>query len=290
MGIIRRCIERVPVLSKYSTILYNAPNTFSWGGIGCAAGVGLLVLKLAQKKERREIVKGVIKDIWNTVVLNKEKLPPQKEKRLVAIIDIDEVLMKRKWQWSTLSFIYSPRAYADVFLFHLSGVYEIVGLSDLPPEILEKALKEIDPYGCIAYRVSNPNKRVCPEDIGRESGQTVRVLGRAPEKDIDLCIQESISVPWTEDNTLLSVLDLLLNMQGMHANEIKEVLRSYRGRDFVSAYSSVQEEIYPRRRKWLLFPDTGHTNRIVDEVNKERVREYERVKEYMESRYKGNNE
>ncbi|KAI5190358.1 mitochondrial import inner membrane translocase subunit TIM50 [Nematocida sp. AWRm77] len=277
MGLVRKCLESLPGLKHAASLVYARP-VYTPRTVLALAGLGVAGLCLGTTQGRR-----VGREVWRLgfVDRNEEKLPPKESSKPTVFVDLEEVLLKKRFSLSSLGYVFTVREYAGAFLFHLSNTYEVVSISSLPPELGAEILQKVDPYGCITYRMFVQSKdAVRVEGTNRSAAQSVWVRSTP-----SACANVLSIGPWggEEESGLLSALDFLINLQQVESEDFRPVLRTYRDRRFFQAYEEVQQRVYPSKRKWLVFQDGTEPGKSIERANMQRIEEYRAAKEYIDN-------
>ncbi|KFG26194.1 uncharacterized protein NESG_01310 [Nematocida ausubeli] len=280
MGLLKR-VESLPLISTISGLTSKATIRFPKYvlGLGALLGAGVLARSTTGKR--------VFKELWEVGFSDKKGSPlPAQEKPLPTVfIDIEGVLIMKRWSFSILGYKYNIRPNADTFLFQLSNEYEIVGVSSMPNEISNEIFAVLDPYGCIKYRMYLPHSdKLNLKETNRDVRNVIRIRERETTGENDLSLGA-----WSEENTpdvLMGTLDFLLNIKHLESNDFREVIKSYKNRDFVKTYSEVQKTIYPAARQYFLFRSSNGAEEKIESINRSRIAEYERAREYIENKLK----
>ncbi|OAG29304.1 mitochondrial import inner membrane translocase subunit TIM5 [Nematocida displodere] len=278
--VIRAFCDQAPLLKKLSP--YIRANQISFPKVFIAASFGAALIGLGA---RSEAVRGAARNIWKLGFKGamEVRLPPkeEKDKKPTLFIDVEGVLFRQKPSFTGLGYTLVFNEQVDTLLFHLSNLYEIVSLSSLPPEVASQALDRIDKYGCIKYRMFVRNK----EDFSiaestRDLRSSIRLRSVPSSSENDLLVRPS------NQEDVLALLDFLVNLHGIEASDYRSVIKTYKQKDFFNAYRTVQQGIYPTRRKYLFFQDPASKQDIISQTNHQRINEYLAAKEYIENQMK----
>ncbi|KAI5187198.1 mitochondrial import inner membrane translocase subunit TIM50 [Nematocida homosporus] len=277
MGGVRRCLESLPILNRAVSAIYAVPLQVSKRGWLVSAGCLVAGTALMTSSGRRMVISlGKI-----GLGIPDERLPEQSVAKPTLFIDIEDVLLLKTWNWRELAYDYQIREYAEEFLFHLSGHYEVVGVSSLAPELAVNLLARVDPYGVIGYRMFVPNKdKLVLANTNRDLNRTIRIRGQGGWSDNDLVLGT-----WRgeKDRSLLVLTDFLVNLAELETEDFRKVIKTYKDRAFVRAYGEVQKDLYPTARKYLFFPGDRLGSA---EIDRRRVEEYGVAKEYIDNQLK----
>lgn len=277
MGAIIKCLEALPVVRNITKALLSVPLKPSKTGIWTAAAVSAGAAAIGTQQGRR-----LIRSIYHISIGKEvERLPEQKNKKPTLLLDLEDLFFVKNWSWRDLGYRYTIREHSELFLFHASNFYEVIGVSSLPPEILNSLLKDLDPYGSISYRIYLPNKEIkLTDQINRHPDFSIRVKSGSPTSEADLSLRG-----WKgeKEDLLLDLLDFLINLQEVETSSFQRVLRTYREKDFHREYKEVQAGLYPGRRSFLIFPPSEPP---INQIHRTRIEEYQRAKAYIENAMK----
>ncbi|KAI5172505.1 mitochondrial import inner membrane translocase subunit TIM50 [Nematocida sp. LUAm3] len=277
MGAIIKCLETLPIVRNITQALLAMPYKPSKIGMWTAATVAIGGFAISTQQGRR-----VMHSVYRiSMGKDVEKLPEQKKKKPTLIVDLEDLFFVKEWSWRDLGYHYTIREHSEVFLFHASNFYEVIGVSSLPPEIINSLLKEIDPYGSISYRIYLPNKEMkITEQINRDPNFSIRVKSGHLTSESDISLRK-----WKGDkeDVLLDLLDFVINLQEVESSSFQKVLKTYKEKEFHSAYKEVQSSLYPGKRSFLIFPPSEAP---INQIHRTRIAEYARAKEYIENAMK----
>ncbi|KAI5180603.1 mitochondrial import inner membrane translocase subunit TIM50 [Nematocida sp. AWRm80] len=272
MGLLRTYLNSVPVLGRFTKIAYGSTTGFP----GTLIGVGTILFgAIALKKTRyNHVVNQIYRIGFKDNII--DPLPPLIEKKNTVFIDLEEVLLNKTWSFSDLGYKYTIRKDSHPFLFHLSNKYEVVSLSSLPPEISNQMISEVDPYGCIKYRMYIPYKNSFKiEQTNRDPKYSIRIRNTTNSPN-DL----SVGLFNSNDSLLMTLYDFLNNLQSLEQTDFRKVISSYKNKSFFSEYSQIQNVLYPPKRKYLIFTPT--TNPEPNKLAARRINEYLEAKAYID--------
>ncbi|KAI5126536.1 mitochondrial import inner membrane translocase subunit TIM50 [Nematocida parisii] len=282
MGIIEYT-ESLPVISSIYGLTSKSTLRFPKYalGIGALLGAGILI--------RTGTGKRVFNELWEVGFSDKKgsSLPPQDKPLPTVFIDIEEVLLEKTWSFFILGYEYKIRPNAGAFLFQLSNEYEVVGVSSMPNEISNEILKVLDPYGCIKYRMYLPNREKLDLNcVNRDRRSIIRIRNCKTSGENDLCIDKWNNDLQINSDTLMNTLDFLLNLKQLESSDFRHVIKSYKNKNFESAYGEIQRSIYPASRQYFLFKTPNGVEEKIKSINRSRIEEYEIAREYIENKMK----
>ncbi|KAH9386585.1 mitochondrial import inner membrane translocase subunit TIM50 [Nematocida major] len=274
-------IAPLPLISSISEASMRSTGKFPKYalGVGILLGAGLLARTRPGKRVFAEL---------KTIAFSDRKgspLPPQETALPTVFIDIDDILVHKVWSFRMLGYEYEVRPNAGAFLFQLSNEYEVVGVTSMPSELSAEVLSVLDPFGCIKYRMHVPDTDQL--DIGltqRDVRSVVRIRSRASLADEVLSFGK-----WdgqSESGDLMGLLDFLLNLKQLETGDFREVLKTYKAKDFAKAYGEVQKTLHPAKRSLFLFKNPNGAKDTIDALNRTRLQEYELAKAYIENKMK----
>lgn len=282
MGILKKYLmESLPV-KRY---LLSAGNNASMKFPKYALGLGALLLAhvLVKNKVGRRVLSDLYK-IGFSSEISTSPLPPQpkdKPNLPTLIIDIEDVLLIKKWSFSILGYEYKIHPESEVFLFHLSHEYEIVSVSSMPNEIADEMLAALDPYGCIKYRMHIPNTNSLKvSELNRNMDRLLRIRNKEVSGN-DLSVGKWNGMDGSTD--LMSLLDFLLNLKQLETDDFRDTLKTYRHKPFFDTYNEARKSIYPLKRQYILFKNPNAVNEHISTLNKSRIEEYQIAKAYIEN-------
>lgn len=208
-------------------------------------------------------------------------LPEQDQKKPVVLFDIENILIKPRFFPFNFCLNTHKRMFSDVFLFHLAHIYELVSISSLDDE---SVYKQVDPYGCISYRLFVPNKKLFePRHLNRKLEKVVCIASK--ENEYSHKFHDNIlnigSWKGISDNRLLQVLDFLVNLYFANISDWRKTISSYRQKDFYETFSKVHKNIF-FKRNFLSFNLENKYKSTVENINKCRIMEFKRAEVVME--------
>lgn len=243
---------------------------------------------LARPEERGDGSLGAFKsrliDRVRAIILQNDPMPaiPAQDKNKPTILfDFQNLLTCNRFSLRRFDFMTYKRAYCEAFLYNLIGNYEIINISDMHAAEGTFLMNEIDPYGCIAYRLFTRDKaRYTIERLNRSPSRLV-VLSTAWNEFHKSLNENTIRLPkWRgeDDAKLFDIMHFFNNLHFLKLDDYRPTLKSYDGKDFFSAFRNVQKRLYNQRN---LFSRTPFESRLQD-VNERKVREYQLASANME--------
>jgi mitochondrial import inner membrane translocase subunit TIM50 len=212
-------------------------------------------------------------------------LPPQKEPKPVVLFDQDGVLSRRTFSLFDLDFLYTRRPFSDLFLFHTAHLYELVSVSGSVSSTSREVLRDIDPYGCISYKIFCGNKRLFNKShlSGRPLERLVVLATRESEYHEDFRDNVLNIGGWdgSSEGRLLDLINFLYNLHFAGITDFRGTIRSYTGKDFFTAFSAVQRRLFRSRNMFQWNTDAKYEARV-REINETRMKEYAKAKAVMD--------
>ena len=209
-------------------------------------------------------------------------LPDQQDERPVLLFDTEDILVSHGFSPLRMHFVVKKRPHAGTFLFHLAHIYEIVTVTG--SENYQRIFEEIDPYGCISYRLFLPDKRAFGRrNLNRSLSKTVCLASKENEYSRELQ-QNTINIgKWAraDDSKLLRVLDFLVSLHFSGTADWRKTISSYRHKDFFSAFERTSRRMFARKHLFSLGADKKY-EKVTEKIGWERVCEYERARRIMD--------
>ncbi len=204
-------------------------------------------------------------------------------KPYTLVIDLDRFLISHQWDPVNSRWKIAKRPGADLFLYYMAHLYEVVVFSSLAQFEAEPIMEKLDPYQFISYRLyrfaTKYENGLYKKDITKLSRSLSKILIFGHDPVFQEFPDNFLKVePWdgdSSDNTLESSLDFLEALAFSNSPDIRQVIRSYEGKNIIAAFDATQEEIYETMRqqrltsnqsslkKWLLailMPDMAKAN------------------------------
>jgi mitochondrial import inner membrane translocase subunit TIM50 len=212
-------------------------------------------------------------------------LPPQKEAKPVIMFDQNEILTRRSFSFFDLDFLYAKRPFSDVFLFHTAHLYELVNVCDLMSSTDRGILQEIDPYGCISYKMFCSSKKMLTREHlgGRPVERLVVLTTKENEYHEDFRDNVLNIGRWSgaPEHRLLDLVNFFYNLHFAGIKDFRSTIKSYSGMDFFAAFDSVQRRLFRSRNMFLWNTDLKYAAKV-SEINEMRIGEYKRAKAVMD--------
>lgn len=248
------------------SLLYGLgrPSALEWGGVG-----GYL------RRASQRLANMLKAD-------NLPVLPAQENKKPVLVFDLENVLIRHTFRPLSMPFAVQKRQFSDVFLFHVAHLYEMVSITSA--DNYEKIVAQLDPYGCIGYRLFLPDKtRFEPKHLNRPLENVVCLASKENEYHKAFRSNELNIGSWggERDSKLLSVLDFLANLYFTNVSDWRKTVCSYRGKDFFSTFDRVHKSIFSHKNFLALDPEKKYRT-MVKRVNEDRINEFLRAKVVMD--------
>ncbi|TBU02567.1 putative NLI interacting factor-like phosphatase [Hamiltosporidium magnivora] len=262
-----------------------------------ASGVGVYFLGKPKEGESKRIIDYVKRSINKSkrfLWIEKEipTLPNQIEKKPVILFDIDNFLSKTIFSFYSFDYILKKRQFNDVFLFHLAHMYELVAISQSNKYIGDAFIRQIDPYGCFAYKIFLEDKtKFCLKNLNRPLENTVFISTKNNEFNKEFEKNILYLNPWNgkEDKKLLSLLDFFTNLFFVSSKDWRNTLFSYQNKDFFNEYSKIQRKLFDQKHFFRLQTDDLFQNKI-KQINDERIGDFYKAKIFMDQKIQMENQ
>ena len=249
---------------------------------------GLSVYKAGKPSSEEEgktssFVKRLSQKLINTLKHdNMPVLPKQEKEKPVLMFDLENILIKHRFFPLQLYFPVYKRQFSGVFLFHLAHLYEIVSTTDSTDH--EKIFRQVDPYGCITYRLFLPDKKLFePKHLNRPLEKVICLASE--DNEYNKRFQKNVLNigRWEgkKDHKLLGLLDFLVNLYFTNTKDWRKTIYSYKEKAFFPTFEKVHRQIFSMKHFLSRNLDKKHKE-TVDRINRERVCEYESAKVIMD--------
>lgn len=207
-------------------------------------------------------------------------IPNQEKEKPVILLDTNNLLSCDRFSLARFDVATSKRAYAEEFLFNVAHYYEIIAVSDVyQPEGL-RILDQVDPFGCISYRVFVENKRAFrKENLNRPLSRLAVVSSSENEFHPDFDRNTIRLGRWSgkKDSVLLDMVHFFTNLHYMNLKDYRATIESYRGSDFCVSFRNTLRRLFCQRN---LFSQ-GKFQQKLEEVNERKIRDYEAAKKSL---------
>lgn len=205
-------------------------------------------------------------------------LESQKKEKPTIMFDFNNFLSNNRFSWSRFDFITEKRAFCEEFLFNIAHYYEIISLSDRMATIGHSILDDLDPLGCITYRIFlNDKKLLDSNHLCRDLSKLVIISTTKNEfnKDFDKNIIKLEPYNGKKDNNLLDMMHFFINLHYMNLKDFRSTLESYKNTDFIDSFKKIQRKLF-QQRNMLSFKNF---DKKINEINSNKIKEYKNVKE-----------
>lgn len=201
-------------------------------------------------------------------------IPSQEKKRPVILFDASNLLYTDRFSLSRFDIATLKRSYSEEFLFNTAHHYEIISVSDASQSEGSKALNQVDPFGCISYRIFVRDKKAFrKENLNRPLAQLAVITSLENEFHPDFERNTIRLERWTgkKDSVLLDMVHFFTNLHYMSLKDFRGTIESYRGSDFCASFQNTLKRLFRQRN---LFAQ-GRFMQKLEEVNERKVRDYE---------------
>lgn len=208
------------------------------------------------------------------------KIPQQKVMKPTLVFDFNGFISSDRFSFRRFEFVSYKRPYCEEMLYGLVGNYEMINVSDVPSTQSFPLLSRLDPFGCIAYRLSVRNKKdFLPCHLNRPLEKTIVIATNCDEFNPAFKKNMLILPKWTgeEDSALLDVLHFFTSLHFMGPKDVRPTLKTYYNTDFLTTFRHIQHKLYNQRN---LFSFESFEKKL-GKVNDARIEEYERAKKGM---------
>lgn len=210
-------------------------------------------------------------------------LEPQSTDKPSILFDYDNLLSTTQFDISKFDFLHIKRAYCEEFLFYLAHYYELICISDRVPAISHKEIKEIDPLGCISYKIFiNDKKDLKPVNLNRDLNKLIVISNKGQSNDGSFDNSEFDSefdsniLPINSNCDLLPLMHFFTNLHFMNVPNTQDVISSYKekGSDFIEDFKKTQERLFNQRNLFSF----GSFSKKLSEINEKKVKDYKSIK------------
>ena len=202
-------------------------------------------------------VKGFEEPAFDKLLPDVKENDPHK-KPYTLVIDLDKFLICHIWDPELAKWRIAKRPFAELFLFYMAQLYEIVVFSSLTHFEGDNIVKKLDPFGCIAYSLyryaTHYQKGVYIKDIGKLNRDLSKVIVLGHDtKGFSVHPENVIPTPeWTgnpEDGDLEELIDFFETLAFSNTKDVRPIIAKYSGLDIVKTFDSLQERMYEDIRK-----------------------------------------
>ena len=223
-----------------------------------------------------------------------EKLLPDpytgpEAKPYTLVIDLDRFLISHQWDAVNARWKVAKRPGADLFLYYMAHLYEVVVFSSLSQFEAEPIMEKLDPYQFISYRLyrfaTKYENGLYKKDIAKLNRDLSKVLIFGFDPVFEAFPDNFLKVgPWEgdpADKTLEKSLDFLEALAFSNSPDIRPVIKAFEsGQNMLDAYEKRQEDLYESMRQqrmssnnrfknWLtsiLMPDIAKSSSEIDSL------------------------
>lgn len=208
-------------------------------------------------------------------------IPAQSTTKPSFIFDLDNFIIHRTFPFSIFH-KYKKRAYTGTFLFNMAHIYDLILLTAMDPHEGRSIINQIDPYGCIDYRMFVKDKKYFKKhNLNRDIAKTIFLQVDGNEEGISEDFSNNIIKigKWDgkHDNKLLSLLDFCVNMHFFNVKDYRNTITSYKNKDFFKAFDFIQRKIF-KERNIFSFNVNNAYKETVKKIYDERIAAYENAK------------
>lgn len=182
------------------------------------------------------------------------------------IFDIEDFLVKKKL--TLFGYEYCIRDKADMFLFHLARIYDLISISKLPINI--------DPYGCIRQRIYTPQKNRIDGDLDLSKTVVISTGDVFHPK----FRHNVLAIPKYKDDKygLMQLLNFLYFLE--RERDFRSVLRVYRNVPFYEYFGNVDYRMFKMRNILTINPQMQY-KKYLKGIDDAREKEYKQAKNIM---------
>lgn len=178
---------------------------------------------------------------------------------------MDRFLIVHQWDAVNARWKVAKRPGADLFLYYMAHLYELVLFSSLTQFEAEPIMEKLDPYQFISYRLyrfaTKYENGVYKKDITKLNRDLSKVLVFGHDPVFDAYPDNFLKVaPWDgdpADRTLENSLDFLEALAFSNSADIRLVVRSFEGNNVIKAFDKKQEDLYESMRQQRLASNNG---------------------------------
>lgn len=204
-------------------------------------------------------------------------LEPQKVQKNSILFDYRDFLSCNKFSLSRFDLLNVKRMCCEELLFYLAHYYELICVSDGIPLISDLDLKELDPLGCISYKIFINNKKdLKPENLNRNLND-LTVISTSPS-EFHSCFDKNILIlpkfRGEKDDRLLDLVHFFTNLHFSKVTDVRSVLQSYKNCDFFKSFKNIQERLFNQRN---LFTFENFHQKL-EHINQKKIDDYRQVK------------
>lgn len=206
-------------------------------------------------------------------------IPKQEIVKPTFVFDLDKFLIYRRFPFFNFGAI-KKRAYTGTFLFHMAHVYDLILVTKMSPYEGRGIIEQIDPYGCIGYRLFVKNKEdFRMENLNRDPKTTIFLETGKSEMPVEFSRNTLKINKWKgeEDDKLLELLDFCVSLPLFNVDDFRNTLCSYQGRDFFRSFDTIQRRIFKEKNIFTFNINKSYETRM-KRVKEERHGIYEQAK------------